>query len=236
MNPYNFILLYYIMIFFCNPFFYNRRLKDIYEKEIMNTNKDEKKLVDRICGGDMASFQELVERYKKKVYYLANDIVGDHHDAEDISQEVFIKVFRFIKKFRKDAKLSSWIYQITVNTSIDLKRKKTKKTHVYMEDSQMDSIQQSSSLTGSRINHPERRAEANMLQNQIEQLLHKVSPKERSVFVMRYYNEFKTTEIAETLNVSTNTIKSLLFRAKKKLRKELSIYQGKQKIRMGGIL
>jgi RNA polymerase sigma-70 factor (ECF subfamily) len=209
---------------------------DIYEKEIMNTNKDEKKLVDRICGGDMASFQELVERYKKKVYYLANDIVGDHHDAEDISQEVFIKVFRFIKKFRKDAKLSSWIYQITVNTSIDLKRKKTKKTHVFMEDSQMDSIQQGSLLTGSRINHPEHHAEANMLQNQIEQLLHKVSPKERSVFVMRYYNEFKTTEIAETLNLSTNTIKSLLFRAKKKLRKELSIYQGKQKTRMGGVL
>jgi RNA polymerase sigma-70 factor (ECF subfamily) len=162
--------------------------------------------------------------------------VGDHHDAEDISQEVFIKVFRFIKKFRKDAKLSSWIYQITVNTSIDVKRKKTKKTHVFMEDSQMERIHQDSSLTGSRINNPEHRTEAHMLQNRIKQLLDKVSPKERSVFVMRYYNEFKTTEIAETLNVSTNTIKSLLFRAKKKLRKELSIYQGKRQTRMGGVL
>ena len=199
-------------------------------------NADEKKLVERICGGDMTAFQRLVEQYKKKVYYLANDILGDHHEAEDISQEVFIKVFRFIKKFRKDAKLSSWIYKITVNTSIDVKRKKTKKTHIFMEDSQMESIQQDSSLTGTRINNPEHRAEVNMLQSRIEQLLHKVSPKERSVFVMRYYNEFKTTEIAEALNVSTNTIKSLLFRAKKKLRKELSIYQDKPQTRIGGIL
>jgi RNA polymerase sigma-70 factor (ECF subfamily) len=208
---------------------------DIHEKEMMNTDKDEKKLVDRICGGDMTSFQELVERYKKKVYYLANDIVGDHHDAEDISQEVFIKVFRFIKKFRKEAKLSSWIYQITVNTSIDMKRKKTKKTHVFMEESQMERIHQAASLTGNSINTPEHRTETNMLQNRVEHLLDKVSPKERSVFVMRYYNEFKTTEIAETLNLSTNTIKSLLFRAKKKLRKELSIDQGNRQTRMGGV-
>ena len=96
-----------------------------------------------------------------------------------------------------------------------------------MEDSQIDSIQQGSSLTGDSINNPEHRAEANMLQNRIQQLLDKVSPKERSVFVMRYYNEFKTTEIADALNVSTNTIKSLLFRAKKKLRKELAIYRSK---------
>ncbi len=65
-----------------------------------------------------------------------------------------------------------------------------------------------------------------MIQLRIQQHLHKVSPKERSAFVMRYYNELKTSEIAVILDVSTNTIKSLLFRARKKLQRELSFYQG----------
>ena len=187
---------------------------------------DETKLVDRICQGQFEAFHELVELYKKKVYYLAFDMTGDHHDAEDISQEVFIKVFRHIKKFRKDSALKSWIYQITVNTCIDVQRKKFKKPQVLMEGSEMDSLQQEPAWAGTRNTDPEHYAEANMIQHRIQQLLHKVSPRERSAFVMRYYNELKTNEIAKILDVSTNTIKSLLFRARKKLQKELSFYQG----------
>lgn len=191
---------------------------------------DETKLIDRICQGEIEAFHELVELYKKKIYYLAYDMVGDGHEAEDISQEVFIKVFRHIKKFRKDAALKSWIYQITVNTCIDVQRKKSKKPQVLMESSQMDSLQQESSWAESRNTGPERHAEANMIQRRVRQLLHKVSPKERSAFVMRYYNELKTNEIAKILDVSTNTIKSLLFRARKKLQKELSFYQGNPQV------
>jgi RNA polymerase sigma-70 factor (ECF subfamily) len=187
---------------------------------------DETKLVDRICQGELEAFHELVELYKKKVYYLAYDMTGDHHDAEDISQEVFIKVFRHIKKFRKDAALKSWIYQITVNTCIDAQRTKSKKPQVLMEASEMDGLRQQTVWTENRNSDPERHAEANMIQHRIQQLLYKVSPKERSAFVMRYYNELKTNEIAKILDVSTNTIKSLLFRARKKLQKELSFYQG----------
>lgn len=192
----------------------------------MRAADDEKKLVERICDGNIASFRELVERYKKKVYYIAYDMVGDHHDAEDISQEVFIKVFRFIKKFRQDAKLSSWLYQITINTCIDMHRKKSSKPHVSMESSQIESIQQTSSHSESILGEPERKAVSSMLQRRIQQMLHKISPRERSVFVMRYYNDLKIGEIAEILNVSTNTIKSLLLRAKKKLKKQLSLSQG----------
>ena len=193
----------------------------------MRADTDETKLVDRICQGDIDSFRLLVERYKKKVYYLAFDMVGDHHEAEDISQEVFIKVFRFIKKFRKDAKLSTWLYQVTVNTCIDAQRKKTSKPQILMESSQIESIQQDSSPTGPGISEPERKAVTGMLQSRIQKMLFKITPRERSVFVMRYYNELKVSEIAGILNVSTNTIKSLLLRAKKELKKELSYYREK---------
>jgi RNA polymerase sigma-70 factor (ECF subfamily) len=187
---------------------------------------DETKLVDRICQGELEAFHELVELYKKKVYYLAFDMTGDHHDAEDISQEVFIKVFRHIKKFRKDSALKSWIYQITVNTCIDAQRKKSRKPQVLMEASKMDNLNQESAWTGNRHSDPERHAEANIIQHRVQQMLLKISPKERSAFVMRYYDELKTSEIALILEVSTNTIKSFLFRARKKLQKELSFYQG----------
>lgn len=187
----------------------------------MSIKDDEQKLVERIRDGDIASFRELVEQYKKKIYYLAFDMVGNHQDAEDISQEVFIKVFRFIKNFRQDAKLSSWLYQVTVNTCIDAQRKKIAKPQVSMESSDIENLRHAASQSNGKVSEPERKAAGNMLQDHIRRLLQKISPRERSVFVMRYYNELKLNEIAEILNVSNNTIKSLLLRAKKKLKKEL---------------
>lgn len=182
-------------------------------------------LIDRFISGDTNAFQELVERYKKKVYYLAYDIAGDHHEAEDISQEVFIKVFRSLNAFRRDAKMSSWLYQITVNTSIDSLRKKPSKLGTSIDTLERADVQDNP-LGGSTDLDPERSAESVLFQRHISQALQKVSPKERSVFVMRHYNDFKIREIAEILNISIGTVKALLFRAIKKLRKELSKYRG----------
>jgi len=188
--------------------------------------QNEQALVDRFCSGDNSAFQELVERHKKKVYYLAYDITGDHHDAEDISQEVFIKMFRSLKTFRRDAKMSSWLYQIAVNTSIDSLRRKPLKRQKLMITLDKASVHENPLGSGIAASDPERSAEASILQSHISQALQKVSPKERSVFVMRHYNDLKMIETAEILNVSVGTVKSLLFRAIKKLRKELSFYLG----------
>lgn len=189
--------------------------------------ENEQNIIDRICRGDTAAFQRLVERYKKKIYFLAYDILGDHHEAEDISQEVFIKVFRSLRNFRRDAKMSSWIYQITANTCIDALRKKKSKPQVNLEDFNHVSLQDNLAGGGTRVQNPELSAEASIMQHKIQNALHKVTPKERTVFVMRHYNDLKIKEIAETLQVSSGTVKSLLFRALKKLRKELSIHRGK---------
>lgn len=188
--------------------------------------KNEQALVDRFCSGDVSAFQDIVERYKKKVYYLAYDIIGDHHDAEDISQEVFIKVFRSLKNFRRDAKMSSWLYQITVNTSIDSVRKSSSRMKKHVDQLEVENLQRNLPESTDATYDPERSVEAAMIQKQLSQALQVVSPKERAVFVMRHYNDLKMNEIAEILNVSLGTVKSLLFRAIKKLRKELSIYRG----------
>jgi RNA polymerase sigma-70 factor (ECF subfamily) len=182
-------------------------------------------LVDRFNSGDANAFQELVDRHKKKVYYLAYDITGDHHEAEDVSQEVFVKVFRSLNTFRRDAKISSWLYKITVNASLDSLRKKPSRPDAPIDI--LEKVDVGDNALGGRTDlDPERRAESLLLQRHISQALQKVSPKERSVFVMRHYNDLKIREIAEVLNISVGTVKALLFRAIKKLRKELSIYRG----------
>ncbi len=188
--------------------------------------QNEQILVDRFCGGDNDAFLELVGQYKKKIYFLAYDITGDHQEAEDISQEVFIKMFRSLKNFRRDAKMSSWLYQITVNASIDSLRKKSSKPKRSIDEFEQISIQEQ--LLGGTVQSldPQRSAESSQIQNHISKALQKISPKERTVFVMRHYNDLKLNEIAEILNVTIGTVKSLLFRAIKKLRKELSSYMG----------
>lgn len=188
--------------------------------------QDEQVLVDRISSGDSTAFQEFVDRYKKKIYYIAYDITGDHNDAEDVSQEVFIKVFRSLKTFRRNAKISSWLYQISVNASIDLLRKKSLKPEKSMDDIERADIQENLPGSSTHAQNPERSAEDLIIQNHISEALHKVSPKERSVFVMRHYNELKIREIAEILKVSPGTVKALFYRATRKLRKELSFYLG----------
>ena len=192
--------------------------------------QDEQVLVDRISRGDSTAFQEFVDRYKKKIYYIAYDITGDHNDAEDVSQEVFIKVFRSLKTFRRNAKISSWLYQISVNASIDLLRKKSSKPEKSMDDIERADIQESLPGSGTRAQNPERSAEGFLMQKHISQALQKVSPKERSVFVMRHYNELKIREIAEILKISQGTVKALFYRATRKLRKELSFYLGNPKL------
>lgn len=195
----------------------------------MAMEENESQLVERACSGDLYAFQEIVERYKKKVYYIAYDIVGDHHEAEDISQEVFIKMYRALDRFRKDAKMSSWLYQIAVNTAIDSLRRKKAKPRINVEDLDQVGVREQALESASLEANPERRAVASLMQRHVDQALHKITPQERTVFVMRHYNEFKIREIADVLDVSSGTVKSLLFRALKKLRKELSSSQGKHR-------
>jgi RNA polymerase sigma-70 factor (ECF subfamily) len=183
-------------------------------------------LAERVCQGDLSAFQGLVDQFKKKVYFLAYDIVGDHHEAEDVSQEVFIKVYRSLGSFRRDAKMSSWIYQIAVNSAIDLLRKRKAKPSVNLEEFDHIELQDAPRGAATAAVDPESSAEAALLQGRIEEALHSLTPRERTVFAMRHYNDFQISEIADVLEVSSGTVKSLLFRALQKLRRELAFYRG----------
>jgi RNA polymerase sigma-70 factor (ECF subfamily) len=187
--------------------------------------QQERALVQRIQAGDSHAFRELVEQHKENVYYLALDLTGNHYDAEDVSQEVFIKAYKGIGKFRSGAKLNTWLYRITMNTFIDKKRKKSLqvvKLPATDDDDELNPIDLAADgVTG----NPERELTAVTIDTHIQEALQSLSSQERAVFVMRHYENMTLKEISETLKIAEGTVKSLLFRSIRKLRQQLSFYR-----------
>jgi RNA polymerase sigma-70 factor (ECF subfamily) len=182
---------------------------------------DENAIIEGLARGDQRAFRELVEHYKKKVFYLALDMAGNPIDAEDISQEVFLKVFRSFATFRKGARLGSWLYRITYNASIDhLRRKGAAPAPVGDEIIESMSLGESS-LPRRGAPDPAAALEASQLQDRIARALDKVSPQEKAVFLLRHYEDLMLKDIAATLGLSIGSVKSYLFRAVHKIQKEL---------------
>jgi RNA polymerase sigma-70 factor (ECF subfamily) len=174
---------------------------------------------DSASGAETPSFAELVEANKKRVYYLALDLTGNHHDAEDLSQEVFIKALRNLDSFRGDAKPFTWLYRITVNTYLNKRRKKSVRYMELQED-----FDRTSSGTG-ELPDADEQAERSQMQEHIEASLDALSPRERTAFVLKHYNDMAIKDVAAAMDVADGTVKSMLYRATRKLRDELAFYR-----------
>jgi RNA polymerase sigma-70 factor (ECF subfamily) len=186
---------------------------------------DEHHLLERARNQEAPALQEFVDRYKQQVYFLALDLTGNHHDAEDLSQEVFMKAFISIQGFRGDSKLSSWLHRITVNTFIDQKRKSSFRIFQLQQkakDKDDEFLDPEPVYSGP---DPHQSLEQKRLQDDIRNAMAILSPQQKSVFVLRHYQELPLKEIAEILHISEGTVKSLLFRALRKLQKALAGYR-----------
>lgn len=186
--------------------------------------KEEQLLIRRSRNGDRSAFRMIVEYHKKSVYYLALSMTGNHHDAEDISQEVFLKLYQSLNKIRGKAKLSTWLYRVTVNTCINKKRKKSLAAMKLQENYIIDEMGNKQNYEGYQSRNPEQYTESRRINMHIENALKRITHKERTVFVLRHYRDLPLKEIAGILSIAEGTVKSTLFRAIKKLQKELSFY------------
>jgi RNA polymerase sigma-70 factor (ECF subfamily) len=187
---------------------------------------DEQELIQRLVRGDRSAFREMVETHKKKIYFLALDMVGNPADAEDVSQEVFLRVFRSFKTFKQDAKLGAWIYRITYNASIDHLRKRAVTPEPMADEALETGFQSHPQIAEPQASlNPAVAAERGLLQDRIEKALGNVSPREKAVFLLRHYEDLSLKEIAESLELTVGSVKSYLFRAVRKLRTELVPYQ-----------
>lgn len=182
-------------------------------------------LIEQIKLGQKNAFKELVDNYKKPLYFFCYRLCGNHADAEDLSQEVFIKVYQKINQFREEAKIQTWIYRIASNAFIDKKRRKVLPL-VDIDDpiSERDIDPGKVQSLYSEMN-PERQTESIIMQKHIDEAMQKLSGKEKTAFVLKHYNGLSIKEIALTFKTSEGTVKSHLFRAVKKLQLALSFYR-----------
>jgi len=176
-------------------------------------------LVSRAAGGDPAAFQALVERHRSMVYRVAYQFAGNHYDAEDIAQEVFIKVYRSLDRFRQDAQLSSWLYRIVMNACIDHRRRQMPAAAAsFGEEAELRLLNTPEERPG-----PEDRAYAGELGQVLEAEISRLPQGQRIVFIMRHHQGLKLTEIAEALGLAEGTVKRQLHAAVHRLRDALSM-------------
>jgi len=176
--------------------------------------------IERAQNGDLSAFKELVIKHRNNVYYLAYDLTRNREDAEDVSQEVFVKAYNSLKNFRFDAKFGSWLYRITVNTCLSLKSRKS-----YSAMRSHENIEQltgsDSDIGNSQSTNPEKETDSVIMQTHVEVALEKLSMREKTVFIMRNISGMAFEEIVDVLKIRPGTARNLNFKALRKLRKEL---------------
>ena len=188
----------------------------------MSLEKDDFQLVRASRAGDQEAFGELVRKYQGKIYALAYGMVGNHADADDLAQEIFLKTYRNIAKFRFKSSFYTWLYRIGLNTIISRRKKLRGDTHLELKPQVLDvegSPYLSSRLGGEK---GDRAMSSKEMKKDISRAIDTLSDKHKEVVVMHDVEGMPHSEIAEILSVSEGTVRSRLHYARARLRKELT--------------
>lgn len=156
-------------------------------------------------------FRILLGLYKEKIYWHIRRILYDHEEANDVTQDVFIKVWKGLESFRGDSKLYSWIYRIATNESLNYIRRMQKHRSVPLENVQF--------MLQDRVNHELITGEE--IERQLHQAIIKLPEKQKLVFNMKYFGHLKFREIAEILEVTEGSLKATYHFAVKKIENSL---------------
>ena len=170
-------------------------------------------LIDQARSGDRDAFGELVRIHQHEVYTLAVRLVRDRDMASDVTQDAFVRAWRAMPKFRGDAKFSTWLHRITVNTAWT---HRTRRNRV-----RLDPLESLASEPESVALQPERAAEAVAVRPSIEEALMDLSSSVRSVVVLKDIYDWSHAEIADHLDISVTAAKVRLHRGRKELRERL---------------
>ena len=170
----------------------------------------------RVLEGDVNAFEDLVTEHEKGVYAIAQRMTGNAEDAADMTQETFIKAYNSLSSFRGDSKFSVWLYRIATNVCLDFLRSRSRKPTVSLsmedddgEETQMDIADESQS--------PEQLLERGLTRDAVRRGLKSLSPEYRQILLLREIQGLSYEEIAEALTLEVGTVKSRIFRARKRL-------------------
>ena len=184
---------------------------------------DDQTLINLLQRGDQASFKILFDRYKTKVYNTTLIFLRNAEDAEEATQDVFVEVFRSAASYKQDASVSTWIYKIAVNKSLDrLRHQKRKKRMSFLVS--LFSKDNETYIDVPHFDHPgielEKKEKAQILFSVIDAL----PEQQKSAFLLSQVEDLPQKEIAVIMDVSEKAVESLIQRAKVNLRKKLEIF------------
>lgn len=181
---------------------------------------DEKMLIQQLKKGDEQAFNEMVELYSKKLYYLCLKMLQSESDAEDAVQTVFLKAYTSISRFEEKSSISTWLYRIGVNVCMDLlrKRKKEVKAPLYSTNSEEEQYEL-------EIPDEKEHVEEAVLQKERKEALYRaidsLKPQQKRFIVLREIENLSYEEIAKILKMNVGTVKSGINRARKALLEKL---------------
>lgn len=172
-------------------------------------------LIEKYLSGDISSFNTLVWRWEKPLYNFIYRYIGDLETSKDVTQKVFIKIYKNLCKLREHDKFSSWIYQIAANLCKDELKKISKKNSISFDDINENDC----NLVEESTTQPDAKLNQIQLEQLIKQALQFIPEEQRVVIIMKEYQGLKFTEIAEALGEPLNTIKSRMYYGLNALRK-----------------
>ena len=166
-------------------------------------------LIQEFKNGSNNAFNLLVLRYQEKIYWVVRRMLPDHDEADDVVQEVFVKVYRSIGSFKGDSSFYTWLYRIAMNLSLnEIRRKKTRRTF-----SLDDTTMQHESTDPLPVEQLEKEEQTRLIKAAIERL----PEKQKKVFILRYYEELPYEQISKILKTSVGGLKANYFHAVKKI-------------------
>ena len=178
------------------------------------SSQSDNALLARSRDGDQAAFRELVETYTPRVYSLVRNLVRSQSEAEDVTQEVFFKVYRKLDTFREDSAFYTWLYRVAVNAATDWLKKKRQDRALQVEDMQRLPLADEGDGPDTDIGRKDLRGEIRNAMSTLPEIF-------RTILVLRELEGMAYEEIGTVLEISKGTVESRLFRARAKLKAEL---------------
>jgi len=179
--------------------------------DIRNTSDPDADMVKGVAGGDEKAFEQLVKKYEHSVLNTIYRYVGDRVEAEDIAQEVFLRVWRQARNFKGESRFSTWLYRIVVNQCLSDRRK-------YKETLQpLDATIEKEDGSETPEAEVERRKGAEIVRKAVDEL----PSRQRIALILSKFEGKSYKEVAQIMGVSLSTVESLIFRARSSLKKKL---------------
>lgn len=179
-------------------------------------------LVERFQCGDVSAYNLLVEKYKDRIYEIIYSHIRNVEDAYDLSQEVFIKVFKGLNRFKKKSSFYTWLYSIAINVCIDYSRKN--KGHLMVPIEEWTQSESFDTFNIENSYSPSKTLELKELKHQLAWAIDQLPPNQKAVFIMKRQQGLSLDEIAKILGRSVGTVKAHLFHATSKLASLLKPY------------